>query len=309
MQLQEILDTIAINLDMRSSDGATILEGRIRKSDLIKQVNRVYREVIAQQLIDKNQDDFTVTAQGNTYRANFMVASIDAVNNLINSSINVFGRADVGSQIQNPATNEFYTIIEYITSTQVKVDLTPQVSLVSANVYVLNNIIVLDEGLEDLKEILNFQIKYNDSDYRWVTCARETGFNFLDKSDRNNSFGSRGIYSITTIEMSGAMKRCLTYHPYPTNYDGVFRLVYTKLPPALVSETDEPMLNAIGVSEVIINAVTAWGLKIKKELEQISLYQESNPKYGGVIPMGLTLCLESYKSRRNAPIKYKAIRR
>lgn len=311
MTLKEIKNAIALNLNIRSSDGETLLEDRFTSDDLTDQINRVYREIIAQLMIKKNSDDFTVTALGQTYRANFTVASIDTTNYLINSTTSVFGRADVGSRIQNPINNEFYTITEVITAQQIKVSVKPQSSLVGANIYILTPLVVFESGLEDLKEVIKFQIKYTSDQSDWRNANRETTLNFLNKSGSSAtlSFKSQCVYNVGTIEVANSMKRCVQYYPHPDTYTGEFRIIYTKLPAKLVEDIDEPILNAIGVSDVIINGVTAWGLKVQKEYSAVNAYLENNPKLGGVVPLGLTLCLDSYQPRKAEPIKFNGMRR
>jgi len=310
MTLSEIRKYIARNLGMLSSDNSTIIEGNITKAGLDDEINRVYLEVIAQQMIYKSGQDFTVESRQNTFRAFFTVSAIDVPNKKITSTTSVFGRADIGVKIQNPITGTFYTISTVISSTQVIVEEVPSATWVGTTVFILNNIIILDGEMKDFKEILKVQIKYADNDIKFLQCKKETISNFKDLT--NNEQGNIGInpvYALSTIEQDEVMKRIISYYPYPNVYDGEIRITYTKLPEKLTRDDQEPALNAIGVSETIINGVTAWGLKAMGEVQKSAIYEENNPVLGGIVPKGLGLTMKNYAPERNSPLKYKSVRR
>jgi hypothetical protein len=299
MNLANIRKHVARNISQLSDDGYTIIDGVVNKLDIDDEINRIYLESIAHELISKNPDDFTTETKTNTYRQSFSVTSIDLVNKLINSNIGVFGLADIGTRIQNPTTNEFYTIDNVISSQQILVKETPQSSLVGATCYILSNIILLD-GAENLKEVTKFEIRQNN--YTTYTKARlETVNNYKDKSNVYTNFFSEPIYSVGTIEVGDTMQRCIFYYPYPITYDGEIRISYIKLPKRLSQDTDEPSMSITGISDTIILGVTSWACLTKGETDKYQLYEEK-------FRLSLQNTLNNYRPRRTEPVRYAGFR-
>jgi hypothetical protein len=309
MTLSEIRKAIARNLRLLADDNETVLEGQITKAGLDDEINRVYIEVIAQQLMAKSSQDFTVEARANTYATTCIVASVDMVNNYINSSTGVFGRAYVGSKIQNPDTNEMYTITEFINPYRVVVAETPQADLIGVNCYVLSNILVLNTDASDLKEVLKFEIKYFSGNQTYTEAGKQNPSNFRDWEDQRFDFNFAPVYTVDVVTVNDVTKRCIRYYPYPQDYKGEIRIMYTQLPSRLTNETDEPALNVAGVSEAIINGVTAWGFRILDNFAAAQTFEENNPNLGGEVPKRLTMILKNYRPERGASIRYSGFRR
>ena len=304
MTLKEIRKSIARNLGMLSSDNDTIIEGNITKAGIDDEINRVYIEVISQALLSQNSDDFTVEAQNNTFRASFVVANISTTTKILTANSSVFGNADIGSKIQNPTDGNYYTILTYLSATQVVLSETPaNTNWIGDTVYILGNIILMDGDLETAKEILKVQVKYTSTQDYWKTAEKQTVTNFNDTNNvvNNNQLSFAPKFTVSTIEDGGTMKRCIRLFPDFTNYNGTLKILYTKLPAKLGAEDSEPALKIIGISDTIINAVSAWGNIILNDLNKSQIYEA---KY----TTNLDKILKDYKPNRTNLITYKGFR-
>jgi hypothetical protein len=300
MTLKEIRKSIARNLGMLSSDNDTIIEGNITKDGIDDEINRAYIEVIAQALLSQNSDDFTVEAQNNTFRASFVVADINTTTKILTANSSVFGNADIGAKIQNPTDGNYYTILTYLSATQVVLSETPaNTNWIGDTVYILGNIILMGGDLETAKEILKVQVKYTSASTTWLTAEKETVNNFNDINNvvnANSGVTLKPKFTVSTIEDGGTMKRCIRLFPDFTNYNGTLKILYTKLPDKLGAEDSEPALKIIGVSDTIINAVSAWGNIILNDLNKSQIYEAK-------FVTNLDTILKDYKPDRTNPIR------
>jgi hypothetical protein len=300
MTLKEIRKSIARNLGMLSSDNETIIEGNITPAGITDEINRVYIEVISQALLSQNSDDFTVEARQNTFRASFVVSNISPTTKILTANSSVFGSADIGAKIQNPTDGNYYTILTYISATQVILEETPaNTNWIGDTVYILGNIILMDGDLETAKEILKVQVKYTNVSTTWLTAEKETVNNFNDINNvvnANNGVTLKPKFVVSTIEDGEVMKRCIRIYPNFTNYDGSLKILYTKLPDRLGSEDSQPALNIIGISDTIINAVSAWGNIILNDLNKSQIYEAK-------FVTNLDTILKNYKPDRTDSIR------
>lgn len=304
MTLEQIRKSIARNLGLLADDNTTILEGLITKAGLDDEINRIYRDEICQMLMAKHSDEFTEQARSNTYRTYFTLSAIDAVNNIITSNTGVFGRDDIGSKIQNPTEDALYTITDIISGTQAIIEETPEASWIGDTCYILSNVIVLDgTALEDMKEVIKVEIKYNPTDPVWRAARPETTSNFRDSTNMviNTSITNSVSYLLGTIEVDGVNKRCLRYFPYPSRYDGEIKINYTALPAYLSTDTDKVALTVAGVDTVVINGVTAWGHALMSDITKFQVFQ-------GLYTSGLQTVISNFNPRRAAPIRYRGFR-
>lgn len=305
MTLSDIRKSIARNLGMLSSDNSTIIEGSITKNGLEDEINRVWIEVVCQALMAKSSNDFTAEAKTNTFRDLFTVVAVDLTNKTITSSTGVFGTADVGAKIQHPTTLALYTIAGYITPKQVTITEIPSTTWVGVTAYILNNILILDTEAEDLKEILKLQIRYTSTSPAFIEADKQTVGNFKSISNSNLVFTSNPVYSLGSIQVNDVIKRCISYYPFPIDYRGEVKFTYTQQPNKLVNESDQPSLQIIGISDAIINGVTAWGFRMMNDLARSQAFEENNPALGGIVPKGLSMALKNYMPERGGLITYK----
>lgn len=312
MQKKDIRKAIARNLSILASDNETIIEGQITKLGLDEEIDRIYIEVIAQYLCNINPDDFTVEARKNTFRGVFIAVGINS-ENIITSVTGVFGSADVGHTLYNATDNSKLIIKTYISSTQVVVDKTPISAWAGDTIYILTPVLTLnDEDLDGIKEVTKLEIAYTPTDIYRIKADKVTLNNYKDltQTGSNLIFSSykKAVYTSSNIELNNKMVRCIYYSPAPSKPDGVIYLTYVKLPEKLKEEDSEPALNVLGVSEVLINGVTAWGLKIQNEFKKVSYFEELNPNLGGAVPRGLTAIFKNYKPNRSNPASYRGFR-
>jgi len=313
MKKKDIRKAIARNLNILASDNETIIEGQITKLGLDEEIDRIYIEVIAQYLCNINPDDFTVEARKNTFRDVFTAVGVDTVDNIITSVTGVFGSADVGHTLYNLSDKTKLVIKTYISSTQVVVTTVPNSDWVGDTIYILTPVLTLnDEDLDGIKEITKLEIAYRPTDVYKIKADKISLNNYKDltQTGSNLIFSSykKTVYTSSNIELNDKMVRCIYYSPAPSKPDGVIYLTYVKLPEKLKEEDSEPALNVIGVSEVLINGVTAWGLKIQNEFQKVSYFEELNPNLGGAVPRGLTAIFKNYKPNRSNPASYRGFR-
>jgi hypothetical protein len=303
MNLLDITKAIARNLDMVADDNSTIIsKGRLTEAGIKDEINRVYLEEVIPTLLNAKADDFTVETRVNTYRAVFVVSSIDTVNYLINSTTGIFGNADEGAKLQNPTTGEFYTIDTVITSQQVKVKELPANSLVGANVYLLTNVVQIND-IENLKEVTKFEIKYNSTDQTFQTCKKEALTNFKDRVKEVYTYPySDYYYTQGSLRIDNVEYRSLFYYPYPTSYLGEIKFSYTKLPPKLLNDTDMPAIDVIGLGNAIIYGVSMWGSRILGNTDDYLSYK-------GDYEATMSKILTEYKPNRSQAITYKFLAR
>jgi hypothetical protein len=305
MTLKEITKSIARNIGQLSSNNETVIEGQITKAGLKDEINRIYQEIICQTLMNKSDQDFTVEARANTFRDSFIVASVDVTNKLINSTTGVFGTVDIGSKIQDVANTATYTIETVVSSTQVVVTETPSTDFEGETGYILTNILVLDGDLTDLKEVIKFQIKYDTQSQGFESAEKESPSNFKDISNiSNNIFLLRTppVFSLSTVKVNDKMQRCISYFPFPKTYNGEIRLSYTQLPKKLQEEDDEPALTVIGISNILVDGVTAWAFRLLQDPARSQAFEE-------LFQRGMATALNNYKPENSFPTKYKGFKR
>jgi hypothetical protein len=258
MIVDEIIKHVGRRTNQLSSDNKTFRDKKVTREGLLDELNLLYRDVICQHLMVKDPDLFAVVATQNLYRTFFTVSAVDTVNNTITAPSGVFGTADLTMQLYNSTQQKYVKITGYTSATQVTVTGEIDATWVGDTVYIMSNIIVLKGDISDMKDIRKVQLQYASANDFLYDADHTTVTNFKDEDDNytvNTQYAP--IYTVTSIEENGYTKEAIKISPRPTKPEGVITITYTQLPQKLGYE-DTPRFSNFGISEVLINGLTAF---------------------------------------------------
>lgn len=290
MDREELRTAIARNLRILSSDETTVIEGSgITVAGINEEINKVYRNTLAQLLINKYPQDFEQWSYPiRTYRESFTVSASTTGSTLISTS-EVFFNGDEGFKIQNPSTGETLIVETYNSTTSVTTTEDVPATWIGDTVYILGNILRLNGELADFREILSVKIKFASSENRYSVAelVRSNDYEPM-KSDEFNKNAPK--YILSTLKTATGNERCLRFLPDFNDYTGTVLIKYTQLPPKLVSDSDIPILEIIGIEDAIIAGVTSWGFRILKDWDSSTAYQK-------ILGDQINIMLSTYKPR------------
>jgi hypothetical protein len=275
MTRAQIKRAIAENLEQLDSDMTTIIDGKVTATGIENRINYVYREELFPLFSDKFSIDFEQrTNPLNTYTTTGTVSASSTGTTLVAGS-NIFSQNMVGFRVYNVIDEEFATITAYTSATTVTVNVTLGDTWDGDTIYVLGNEFTYGTALSDLKEIKRVEIKYASTDTEWIEMQE------IDQSLAQNvrSTVNPGYYR-TSLLVGDELVAAIGIDPYPQYYNGLLKITYIKRPKELSSDSDSPVLNVPGISQVIIDGVTAWGKGLKGEWDDADRYRaqyEGNP--------------------------------
>jgi hypothetical protein len=271
MSLLEMTTEIARNLVILSDDESTIISSKVTETGIHAIINRIYRDRIAQSLIDKYPGDFTQqTYQRGLYRASFTVST--QVGAVITSGSAVFSNRDQEFYIQNPTTSEIILVKTFTNATTIELNSEPSTSWVGNTCYILDNEFLFDGDASDAREITEVLVKYRSTE-RYYTRAERRNLSSLSPLSAQEFNSSYPIWYITTIQTSEGNSRGFGILPFPTTYDGLLEIRYTERPDKLINDSDELQLRVAGLEEVIILGGTAWGYRMLGDRGSAQEYQ------------------------------------
>lgn len=277
LQMQQ---EVARNLKILSSDDSTIISGSTVTTTGIKnKINSIYQDKFGEWLIRKYPQDFeAVTYPLNTYRQSFTVSGSSSGTSLV-STTPVFANGDelfkiafVNGSYPTAAT-AVVQINTYTSATGVTMA-SSVASYVGYTGYILGNEYTLNGAASDAKEIVDIKVKYSypttTSFWQSAELRRKTD---LPPTDSNLFNQSAPIYYLMTGVESSLPVRGFGILPYPTDYRGQVQVVYTQRITALSANSDVPRLEVIGISEALVNGVTAWGWRILGDENKAAQYE------------------------------------
>ena len=287
MKAEEIINYAGRNLGLISSDNTRFIDGAVTKAGMLDELNRVYLYSVCQHLMMKDPDLFIAESRKELYRATGTVSAVDTVNNTLTVSIGIFGNADVGAIIYNQTKEKSLSITEFTASNQVTVTGQFDAAWIGDTIYILSNIIPLDNEILDLNSIKKVQIRYAGSGY-WYESERTNVDHYKDLHDNYTVHTEYDpIHVLTNIQNGDSRQDVLMISPSPTKITGNIKITYTQLPLKLKFE-DTPRFVNMGITEVLINALTAWGAKAKGDYNKAQTFEENNAALGGIVPKGMT---------------------
>ena len=260
---------IAQNLNQLSSDGSTVIDGRVTGDDINNKINDVYREELFPLLSDKYPKDFEQeTYPQATYTATSTIASVDDTTLTVDDAI--FNNSMEGFEIENPDEDSKIEIATYTSTTEVEMDSSVDDWNVGDTIYVLGNIFTFGGDTADLKEVIKVGLKYNSGDTYFKTCQRSNRERlFAYGSETYNEINP--YFFLTSQDVNSRSRSAIGFEPKPSSYEGQFFVRYVERPSAL-GETDEPILNTPGISQIIIEGVTAWGFAVLEKWKSEAIH-------------------------------------
>lgn len=270
---------IADNLKMLSStDGMTITDGNgVTQAQIKNKINDLYREELFPLFSDKFPDDFK---QGiyplNTNTVSNTVSTSSSGYNLYANS-NTFSNSMEGFKVQNTILNVFATIVTYVSPTQVILDTNIGSTWNNNTFYILGNEFTFGGDTTDIKEVKAVYVKYGSTDQYFRKCVRVDYEQSIEYGNETFSKASPRFY-LTSIQIANVNFQAIGILPYPTHYLGKLKFTYIQRPPALLLDNDIPILTIPGISEVIINGVTYWGLRQQVRLDLADRYLQDYTK-------------------------------
>lgn len=290
MNFITMTNRIADNLSMLSSDGSTILtNSRVTKAQIQNKINDIYREELFPRLSDKFPDDFKQGTYPYPTYTSMGTASASSTSYSLIATSNVFSNSMEGFTVQNITNGTTAKIVTYVSATQVTLDTQINDTWDGATFYVLGNEFTFGGDTTDIKEIKAIYIKYYNTDKYFVKCPR------IDY-EQAIEYGSESFdryspkYYLTTINVNGTPTQAFGVLPFPLDYQGSIKLTYIQRPPALSADTDSPLISTPGISEVIINGVSAWGYY------QMTKFGAGD-RYQSLYQTGITSLIQNYKPK------------
>ncbi len=262
---------VAEALTILADDGSTIKEGVVTILGITNRINDIYREELFPLFSSKYPEDFTQnTFPANTYTVSAVVDAASTGTTLVLTTT-VADNSMVGFKIQNGSTLATVTVTGYTNTTTLTVD-SSITSWIGATIYVLGNEYSFGGSTTDLKEIIQFNIKYKSTD-QFLMMAENRNYRDVVKNGGANFSAMDPMWYRTTLKINGLMTPGFGVLPYPSEYTGQYQFSYTQRPAAL-GETDEPIINTAGISECLINGAIAWGQTLMSRPDQAMLYMQ-----------------------------------
>lgn len=286
---------IARHLGMLSSDGSTIIEGKITSTDLDNDINYVYREVLFPLLADKFPEDFSQPTYPQSTYVTYGTVDASSTGTQLVTTTNVFANSMEGFQVYNATDDAYATIVTYVSATTVNLDETIGNTWDGDLIYVLGNEFAFGGSMTDAKDILGVAIKYTNSATEWTVCEQVKKQDVIYEKGRYNTLNPK--WYPVTIDVAGVPTQGIGIVPFPTNYDGQFQITYTERPPELDGDSKEPTLKVQGIGEPIINGVVAIGKRMQELFDEAPNFEEIDPVTGRILPKGTRALINTYRPR------------
>lgn len=295
MTLSTMQLRVAENLNMLKSDDTTIQPGLVTATGITNRINDYYREMLFPLFADKFPEDFEQTTYPYpTYTATDIVASGSTYT--LNSTNPIFTNSMEGFTIQNTTLSTTAKIVTFVSTTQVILDTSIGSTWNASTIYVLGNEFSFGGDTTDIMEIKSVRIKYRSTDNGYIECVLRQKKHLIEIG--NEVFNPNAPYFYTTsIKIGTTQTKALGFLPFPVDRTGSWQMTYIQRPDALTS-SDEPLLTVSGISQVIINAVTAWGKRVQAKYDEAQQFEEVDPRTGTVYGKGTLALIRNYKPRR-----------
>ncbi len=293
----------ARNLSLLSSDESTVISsGRVTLTGIKNQANLIYQDKICNYLTARFPYDFEQsTYPMQTYRTNFVVSASSTGTTLI-STTPIFNNSDEGFTIQfvtgstftgPTATASFASckILQYVNSTTVVIDQTVSATWNATTGFILGNEFQFNGDAVNCKEIIALYYQSTPNTI-YLPVTQRMKADLAPRWTTVFSQGNPAWYQTTNL-VNGASVRAVGLLPFPTDYRGSIRMDYVRRPAALINDSDIPQLEIAGISDVLINGITAWGLRLLGMPKEASAYEEGEAD-GTRGPLGLKAMLKNY---------------
>ena len=185
-------------------------------------------------------------------------------------------------------------ILQYISNTSVIIDQTVQSAWTGSTAFILGNEFEFNGDATNCKEIISLFYQYQPNSIPiQATLRQKTDMAYI----KVLGFSQGGpVWYRTTHLVNGQSVRAVGIAPIPTDYRGTIIMNYTRRPSQLINDSDAPQLEVSGISSVLINGATAWGLRILGRTEEAKDYEEgtmlSNVRTRN--PLGLKEMLKNF---------------
>lgn len=258
-------------------------------------INQLYINQVITALSNSFSRDFEqITAPIPMYLNNLGTVAASTVTTTLNTLSNIFDNTMINVKIQNSITLATATILKYNNQTQVITDGDVS-SWIGQTFYILHNEYPLSEDITDLREITGIATKYTASNTQYIPAEqiRKRDFYFQDVG---HFMSTEPKFYQTTIKVDGVHKKGFGIVPRPYDYTGSYQLIYQFTVPKMQANTDIPMLDNIGVGQVLVDGASAWGQMILGDFERAAYFEkqyqgENSPK----CKYGITGLINNYK--------------
>jgi hypothetical protein len=294
MNREQIRKRAARILNQLASDESTIISGQITETAFNEYIDDTDREDLYPILSNYFPDDYSQwTYPQATYTATSTIASVSTTTLNVNDSI--FQNSMEGLYIENITQDEKIKIATYVSATQVVMESTVAAWDPSDTIYVLGNIYTFGGDASNIKEIVKAEIKYTGNEERFINCdirdeddVIETNLELYSKSGP--------IAFPTTVTVSGVLTPAIGFLPHPDSYAGKWRTKRIRRPAALTDST-EPVLNRIGISDQIINGTVAKCFRALGMFDKAAQFEELDRRTGQVLPKGTLAKIATYRPK------------
>jgi len=290
---------------LSQDDSTTFTTSKITLNGIKNRANLIYQDVIMNEMILHYPDDFEqLTYPTQAYRTTFIVSASSSGTTWV-STTPVFNNFDETLQIQlvpngstisgiNAVTPSLtLKIQQYVNSTTIIADASYSSTYLGYTGLILTNEFPFNGDTTDLKEIMNLYIQLTpNSIYQPATLERRT---VLPPRQINAYSLYNPVWYRTTQNVNGTHIRAAGVYPYPSDYRASYYFGYTRRVQPMVNDSDTPELENMGITEVIINGVTAWGLKIIDPESKIAYSFEEKDKAGDTKPRGMRQFVRNYR--------------
>lgn len=276
MTLETMRLRVAEELTILSDDETTIKEGVVTSNGIDNRLNDIYREELFPLFSDKYPEDFTQnTFPANTYTVSAVVDAATSGTTLVITT-DVMDNSMVGFKLQNGSTLDTVEVTGFTNDSTVTVDAEVD-DWIGDTIYVLGNEYSFGGSTVDLKEVIQFNVKYKSSDANYLVAQPRNYRDVVSHGGERFSTMSPMWYR-TTIKVEGIPVPGFGILPYPTDYTGTYQFSYTQRPEPL-EEDQEPLINTAGISECMIYGCLVWGHRLMGRTQESAickgLYEEA----------------------------------
>jgi hypothetical protein len=272
MTREDIRIEIARNINQLAEDESTFINGVVTETSTNTKISNVYFQEVFPLLSDKFPTEFKQeTYRFPTYTASGTVDSSSTGDSLVTTT-SIFTNDMEGFEVENATDDEKATIETYTSGTAVTLETDIDDDWDGDTIYILGNEFTFGGDTTDLKEIIRVEVKYASTDTTYRVCEKRRQEGVIRVGNETVPKTSP-IWYPTMVDISGAPYRGFGILPFPDSYAGKIKVTYVERPPELDDDSDVPLLDIVGVSQLIVDNVTAWALRIKKEFDEADRHQ------------------------------------
>lgn len=251
------------------ANGWKTVDTDVTEMDIAQLINEVYLNDLVPLFLNKYPQDFRITTYSNSWIASG-TSSAGLTTNILTATTPIFLSSMVGLYIYNNTDATRSKIIEYTSTTSVKMD-SPMTSWSSDSIFVLGKEFSFGGSTYDIYTLESLGIKYNlgDTYYRKATLGEKDE---LYQYGWEKGYGYEPKVYLTTIQTSSGVKKGIGLMPqFDKKIDNALEASYLFMPLPMSLSTDKSLLP---VDSALISGATKRVFELKQEYDKVPYWDK-----------------------------------